>query len=94
MKTEEQKSAFILRVDEMIKEIRTLMPEGGGERSCIILVNEEPEDSDITVQRVAIIGSGNGLTKNMAAFFERPDMAEIASIGAKLAIIKGIITND
>lgn len=40
MKTEEQKSAFILRVEEMVKEIETLMQEGGGnERSCILLVN-------------------------------------------------------
>lgn len=30
MKTEEQKSAFILRVEEMVKEIETLMQEGGG----------------------------------------------------------------
>lgn len=29
MKTEEQKSAFILRVEEMAKEIETLMQEGG-----------------------------------------------------------------
>lgn len=29
MKTEEQKSAFILRVEEMVKEIETLMQEGG-----------------------------------------------------------------
>lgn len=29
MKTEEQKSAFILRVEEMVKEIETLIPEGG-----------------------------------------------------------------
>lgn len=28
MKTEEQKSAFILRVEEMAKEIETLIPEG------------------------------------------------------------------
>ena len=28
MKTEEQKSAFILRVEEMVKEIETLMQEG------------------------------------------------------------------
>ena len=27
MKTEEQKSAFILRVEEMVKEIETLMPD-------------------------------------------------------------------
>lgn len=32
MKTEEQKSAFILRVEEMVKEIETLIPEGGGMR--------------------------------------------------------------
>lgn len=31
MKTEEQKSAFILRVEEMAKEIETLMQEGGGQ---------------------------------------------------------------
>lgn len=30
MKTEEQKSAFILCVEEMVKEIETLIPEGGG----------------------------------------------------------------
>lgn len=51
MKTEEQKSAFILRVEEMVKEIKTLMQEGGGnERSCILLVNEKPQDSDMTAQ--------------------------------------------
>ena len=32
MKTEEQKSAFILRVEEMVKEIETLRPEGGAMR--------------------------------------------------------------
>ena len=51
MKTEEQKSAFILRVEEMVKEIETLMQEAGGnERSSILLVNEKPQDSDITTQ--------------------------------------------
>ena len=35
MKTEEQKSAFILRVEEMVKEIETLMQEGEiGRASC------------------------------------------------------------
>ncbi len=59
MKTEEQKSAFILRVEEMVKEIETLMQEGGGnERSCILLVNEKPQDSDMTAQCIAIMGSG------------------------------------
>lgn len=29
MKNEEQKSAFILRVEEIVKELKTLMPEGG-----------------------------------------------------------------
>ena len=32
MKTEEQNSAFILRVEEMVKEIETLMQEGGAMR--------------------------------------------------------------
>ena len=95
MKTEEQKSAFILRVEEMVKEIETLMQEGGGnERSCILLVNEKPQDSDMMAQCVAIMGSGKGLAKSMAAFLERPDMAEVVSIGAKLAALKKIIIND
>ena len=94
MKTEEQKSAFILRVEEMVKEIETLMPEGGGdERSCIILVNEKPQDSDMTAQCIAIMGSGKGLVKSMAAFLNRPDMAKIASLGAGLATIEKIAKN-
>lgn len=95
MKTEEQKSAFILRVEEMVKELETLMPEGGGddERSCIILVNEKLEDSDTTAQCIAIMGSGKGLIKSMASFLERPDMAEVASLGAKLAALKKIVEN-
>ncbi len=93
MKTEEQKSAFILRVEEMVKEIETLMPEGGGERSCIILVNEKPQDSDMTTQCIAIMGSGKGLVESMAAFIERPDMAEVVSLGAKLAAIKKLAEN-
>ena len=94
MKTEEQKSAFVLRVEEMVKEIETLMPEGGGdERSCIILVNEKPQDSDMTAQCIAIMGSGKGLVKSMAAFLNRPDMAKIASLGAELATIEKIAQN-
>lgn len=93
MKTEEQKSAFILRVEEMVKEIETLMPEGGDERSCIVLVNEKPQGSDMTAQCIAIMGSGKGLVESMAAFIERPDMAEVVSLGAKLAAIKKLAEN-
>lgn len=93
MKTEEQKSAFILRVEEMVKELETLMPEGGGERSCIVLVNEKPQDSDMTAQCIAIMGSGKGLIESMASFLEQPNMAEVASLGAKLAALKKIVEN-
>lgn len=95
MKTEEQKSAFILRVEEMVKEIKTLMPEGGGgdERSCILLVNEKPQDSDMTTQCIAIMGSGKRLIESMATFIERPNMAEVVSLGAKLAALKKLAEN-
>lgn len=93
MKTEEQKSAFILRVEEMVKEIETLMPEGGGERSCIILVNEKPQDSDMTAQCVAIMGSGKGLVKSMSAFISNPEMAQVVELGAKLAALEKIVKN-
>lgn len=95
MKTEEQKSAFILRVEEMVKEIETLMQEGGGgnERSCILLVNEKPQDSDMTTQCIAIMGSGKRLIESMAAFIERPNMAEVVSLSAKLAALKKLAEN-
>ena len=93
MKTEEQKSAFILR-EEMVKEIETLMQEGGGnERSCILLVNEKPQDSDMTTQCIAIMGSGKRLIESMAVFIERPNMAEVVSLGAKLAALKKLAEN-
>lgn len=93
MKTEEQKSAFILRVEEMAKEIETLMQEGGNERSCILLVNEKPQDSDMTAQCIAIMGSGKRLIESMAAFIERPNMAEVVSLSAKLAALKKLAEN-
>lgn len=94
MKTEEQKSAFILRAEEMVKEIETLMQEGGGnERSCILLVNEKPQDSDMTTQCIAIMGSGKRLIESMAAFIERPNMAEVVSLSAKLAALKKLAEN-
>lgn len=93
MKTEEQKSAFILRVEEMVKEIKTLMPGGGDERSCILLVNEKPQDSDMTTQCIAIMGSGKRLIESMAVFIERPNMAEVVSLGAKLAALKKLAEN-
>ncbi len=93
MKTEEQKSAFILRVEEMVKEIETLMQEGGNERSCILLVNEKPQDSDMTAQCIAIMGSGKRLIESMAAFIERPNMAEVVSLSAKLAALKKLAEN-
>ena len=94
MKTEEHKSAFILRVEEMVKEIETLMPEGGGdERSCIFLVNEKPQDSDMTAQCVAIMGSGKGLVKSMSAFIFNPEMAQVVELGTKLAALEKIVKN-
>ena len=94
MKTEEQKSAFILRVEEMVKEIETLMPEGGGdERSCILLVNEKPQDSDMTAQCVAIMGSGKGLVKSMYALISNPEMAQVVELGTKLATLEKIVKN-
>lgn len=93
MKTEEQKSAFILRVEEMVKEIETLMQGGGNERSCILLVNEKPQDSDMTTQCIAIMGSGKRLIESMAAFIERPNMAEVVSLSAKLAALKKLAEN-
>lgn len=94
MKTEEQKSAFILRVEEMVKEIETLMQEGGGnERSCTLLVNEKPQDSDMTTQCIAIMGSGKRLIESMSVFIERPNMAEVVSLGAKLAALKKLAEN-
>lgn len=93
MKTEEQKSAFILRVEEMVKEIETLMQEGGNERSCILLVNEKPQDSDMTAQCIAIMGSGKRLIESMAAFIERPNMAEVVSLSAKLVALKKLAEN-
>lgn len=94
MKTKEQKSAFILRVEEMVKEIETLMQEGGGnERSCILLVNEKPQDRDMTTQCIAIMGSGKRLIESMAAFIERPNMAEVVSLSAKLAALKKLAEN-
>lgn len=93
MKTEEQKSAFILRVEEMVKEIETLMQEGGNERSCILLVNEKPQDSDMTAQCIAIMGSGKRLIESMSVFIERPNMAEVVSLGAKLAALKKLAEN-
>ena len=94
MKTEEQKSAFILRVEEMVKEIETLMQEGGGnERPCILLVNEKPQDSDMTTQCIAIMGSGKRLIESMSVFIERPNMAEVVSLGAKLAALKKLAEN-
>lgn len=94
MKTEEQKSAFILRVEEMVKEIETLMQEGGGnERSCILLVTEKPQDSDMTAQCIAIMGSGKRLIESMAALIERPNMAELVSLSVKLASLKKLAEN-
>ena len=73
MKTEEQKSAFILRVEE--------------------IVNEKPQDSDMTAQCIAIMGSGKRLIESMAAFIERPNMAEVVSLSAKLAALKKLAEN-
>lgn len=95
MKNEEQKSAFILRVEEMVKELETLVSDegGGSEKSCILLVNEKPQDSDMTAQCVAIMGSGKGLVKSMSAFISNPEMAQVVELGAKLAALEKIVKN-
>lgn len=95
MKNEEQKSAFILRVEEIEHELETLVNDkgGGSEKSCILLVNETPQDSDMTTQCIAIMGSGKRLIESMATFIERPNMAEVVSLGAKLAALKKLAEN-
>ena len=57
------------------------------------LVNEKPQDSDMTAQCIAIMGSGKRLIESMAAFIERPNMAEVVSLGAKLAALKKLAEN-
>ena len=47
----------------------------------------------MTAQCIPIMGSGKGLIKSMASFLEQPDMAEVASRGAKLAALKKIAEN-
>lgn len=47
----------------------------------------------MTAQCIAIMGSGKGLIKSMAAFINRPDMAKIASLGAELAALEKIKEN-
>nr|DAH15487.1 MAG TPA: hypothetical protein [Caudoviricetes sp.] len=95
MKNEEQKSAFILRVEEMVKELETLVSDegGGSEKSCILLVNEKPQDSDMTAQCIAIMGSGKGLVKSISAFISNPEMAQVVELGAKLAALEKIVKN-
>ena len=94
MKTEEQKSALIRRVEDMETDTKPLRRAGGGdERSCILLVNEKPQDSDMTTQCIAIMGSGKRLIESMATFIERPNMAEVVSLGAKLAALKKLAEN-
>ena len=95
MKNEEQKSAFILRVEEIAKELSTLVGDegGGSEKSCLLLVNEMPQGSTTTAQCTAIFGSGKGLIKSMAAFISSPDMAEAVALGAKLAALEKIVKN-
>lgn len=90
MKNEEQKSAFILRVEEIEHELETLVNDkgGGSEKSCILLVNETPKDGTTTAQCTAIIGSGRGMVKSMAAFLSDSEMMPIAELGAKLAALE------
>lgn len=61
---------------------------GGSEKSCILLVNETPKDGTTTAQCVAIIGSGRGMVKSMAAFLSNSEMMPIAELGAKLAALE------
>ena len=57
------------------------------------LVNEKPQDSDMTTQCIAIMGSGKRLIESMSVFIERPNMAEVVSLGAKLAALKKLAEN-
>ena len=47
----------------------------------------------MTTQCIAIMGSGKRLIESMSSFLERPDMAEVASLGAKLAALKKLAEN-
>lgn len=44
-------------------------------------------------QCIAIMGSGKRLIESMAAFIERPNMAEVVSLSAKLAALKKLAEN-
>ena len=47
----------------------------------------------MTTQCIAIMGSGKRLIESMAAFIERPNMAKVVSLGAKLAALKKLAEN-
>ena len=47
----------------------------------------------MTAQCVAVMGSGKGLIKSMAAFLNQPEMAQVVELGAKLAALEKIVKN-
>mgnify|MGYP000782238048 CR=1 FL=1 len=47
----------------------------------------------MTIQCVAIMGSGKGLVNSMSAFISKPEMAQVVELGAKLAALKKIVKN-
>lgn len=47
----------------------------------------------MTAQCIAIMGSGKRLIESMVAFIERPNMAQVVELGAKLATIEKIAKN-
>lgn len=47
----------------------------------------------MTAQCIAIMGSSKRLIESMVAFIERPNMAEVVSLSAKLAALKKLAEN-
>lgn len=47
----------------------------------------------MTTQCIAIMGSGKRLIESMSVFIERPNMAEVVSLSAKLAALKKLAEN-
>ena len=90
---ENQKGAFISKVEDFAKEMSEMASEKreGVKRGLIILAAEEIKGEDGTKSIISVSGNREKLAELVAIFATQDDTRPLVSQGLKLSVMKTII---
>ena len=91
---ENQKGAFLSKVEDFAKEMSEMTSEREGvKRGLIVLAVEDVKDEDDMKSIISVFGNNDKLAELIALFATQDETKPLVSLGLKLCVLKAFIDN-